>query len=239
MGGVPDVYLSRHEVAMVTSDGTLWRQDVDTLEAGLRTLVDRLSEAKSARSVRVWLGGALCRPVRVAPIANVRSRQERDRLWQLAVVSESGLPAPCRVQVDALGAASAVAAVVEEHTLGAIARAFAARHVRVASVRPWWAQALAAALRANTALRAFGAWEGRALTTFMGQGGAFSLAHTVHPIDTAASASAAFARQQVSAFVAAEDAVAVALDLTAMARESETGDGVAFAPWITRLGASS
>ena len=243
-GAAADVYLSRREVAVVGADGVLWRREAETLELGLGSLVEHLRTLGSPRAVRVWLGADLCRPVRVVPIPGARTRQERWRVAQSKAVVESRLTPPCRVAVDA-GAASGedLAVVVEESCLAAIEGALGSIRTRAASIRPWWAEALASALRANASLRAFGAWEGSALTTLVGEGRSFSSAQTLYPVESGEAAAAAFARTQVSAMVAPEDALAITLDWASGPEPDARSDGDAavavFTPWVRRLGARS
>jgi hypothetical protein len=238
-----NIYLSNTDVAIVNTAGTLWRREGDTLTASLAALVARLREEGAPRQLRVWLGASLCRPVRVAPVAGARSRQERLQLAELTAVSQSGLTPPCRVSVDvANGADDAIAVVVEEGVLSAIDRALDSVHLRARSIRPWWAQALAAALRANPALRAFGVLEGRALTFLIGEGRGFSSAQTLYPVESVESASAAFARTLVSAMISPDDALAVSLDWAIAATPAvdiPTDEDAVFTPWVGRLGAVS
>ncbi len=243
-GAAADVYLSRREVAVVDADGVLWRRDGETLEFGLGSLVEHLRTLGSPRSVRVWLGADLCRPVRVVPVSGVRTRQERWQVVQSKAVAESRLTPPCRVVIDAdTPSGEDMAVVVEEDCLAAIESALGAIRTCAVSIRPWWAEALASALRANASLRAFGVWEGRALTTLVGEGRAFSSAQTLYPVESGEAAAAAFARTQVSAMVAPEDALAVTLDWASGPELGARSDGDAavdvFTPWVRRLGAQS
>ncbi len=241
--GVADVYLSDGDVAMTDAAGLLWRHDGGPLAAGLAALVEQMSGQGAPRGARIWLGASLCRPVRIPAIAGARSRKERLHLAELVAVADSGLTPPCRVSVDAAsGADDAVAVVVEEGVLSAIDRALESVKLRASSIRPWWAEALAAALRANPALRAFGVFEGRALTFLIGEGYGFAAAQTLYPVQGVESASAAFARTLVSAMISPDDALAVSLD---WAVAPEIADGVPvteaamFTPWVRRLGAAS
>jgi hypothetical protein len=238
-----NIYLSNTDVAIVNTAGTLWRHEGDTLTASLAALVARLREEGPPRQLRVWLGGSLCRPVRVAPVTGARSRKERLQLAELTAVSQSGLRPPCRVSVDVEnGGDGVVAVVVEEGVLSAIEHALDAVNQRARSIRPWWAHALAAALRTDPALRAFGVLEGRALTFLIGEGRGFSSAQTLYPVGSVESASAAFARTLVSAMISPEDAVAVSLDWSKAATPAvgiPTDEDAVFTPWVGRLGATS
>ncbi len=238
-----DVYLSEREVAMVSASGSLWRHEDGALAACLAALIDRLREDGGSRGLRIWLGAALCRPVRLAPIVGARTRSERLKLVELAAVTQSGLQAPCRVSIDITGGSDdAVAVVVEERVLTAIEQALAPLKSRAVSIQPWWAQALDAAMKSNPALRALGVSEGRALTFMTGRGRHFDSAHTLYPVETAESASAAFARALVSAMISPDDALAVALDWSSSpdAKQGLPEDKSAvFTPWVRRLGASS
>lgn len=241
--GAADVYVSEGEVALVSAAGALWRHEGGTLAAGLAALADRLREEGTARRSRIWLGGALCRPVRLAPIAGARTRAEQLRLTELAAVNQSGLSAPCRVSIDgAGGSGDVVAIVVEERVLAAIEQALASTRSRAASIRPWWAEALGAALKANPALRALGVWEGRALTFLTGEGRHFASAQTLYPVESAESATAGFARALVSGTISQDDALAVALDWSAAPGDGQDvpeTEGAVFTPWVSRLGVRS
>ena len=238
-----DIYLSNCDVSLVNATDALWRHGGDTLAAGLAALVAHLREEGTVHHPRIWLGASLCRPVRVAPVAGVRSRKERLQLAELTAVGQSGLTPPCRVAVDvATGTEDAVAVVVEEGVLEAIDRALASVHLRARSVRPWWGEALVAALQSNPCLQALAIWEGRALTLLVGEGRGFSAAQTLYPVESAESASAAFARTLVAAMIAPEDALAVALDwgsAVPLAPGLPADEGPVFAPWVARLGAAS
>lgn len=238
-----DVYLSEREVSMVSVSGSLWRHEDGALAACLAALVDRLREDDGSRGLRIWLGAALCRPVRLAPIAGARTRSERLKLAELAAVTQSGLQAPCRVSIDGAGGSDdAVAVVVEERVLSAIEQALASVKSRAASIQPWWAQALGAALKSNPTLRALGVWEGRALTFMTGDGRHVASAQTLYPVETAESASAAFARALVSGMISPDDALAVALDWSSSPDASQglqEDKGAVFTPWVRRLGAAS
>ena len=240
---VVDVYVSEGEVSMVSASSSLWRHDGGTLAAGLAALVDRLREDGGSRRVRIWLGAAWCRPVRLAPIVGARTRSERLKLAELAAVTQSGLLAPCRVAIDGAGGADdAVAVVVEERALTAIEQALASAQSRAVSIQPWWAQALGAALKANPALRALSVWEGRALTIMTGEGRHFASAQSLYPVETAESASAAFARALVSGMISPDDALAIALDWSSSPDASQglqEDKGAVFTPWVRRLGAAS
>ena len=243
-GAVADVYLSRREVALVDADHALWRREAGTLELGLGSLVEHLRTAGSPRALRVWLGADLCRPVRMEPIAGARTRRERWQAAQLKAVAESRLTPPCRVAIDAGGGRGEdLAVVVEERCLAAIASALGSVRTRAASIRPWWGEALACALRANVSLRAFGVWEGGALTTLVGEDGSFSSAQTLYPVESGDAAAAAFARTQVSAMVASEDALAITFDWASSPELAPRSNGDAavavFTPWVRRLGALS
>ena len=238
-----DVYLSRDEVATVGTDGALWHRRCDSPADGMDAVAVRLRETHSPRSLRVWLSGSLCRPVRLAAIAGKLSRAERVRLWEDTAATASGLAAPCRVMFDLRGdGGSAIAVVVEEATLKTIADATCSMRARAVSIRPWWAEALADALRSNAGLRAFAAWEGAALTTLTSGREDFTSAQSMYPIDDLQAAMAAFARGQVSAMVSSDEAVAVTLDWSSVAfdgpaRASGGGAGAAaFAAWTTPLG---
>jgi hypothetical protein len=239
--GTVDVHVSEGEIAMVNAAGTLWLHECETLVAGLVALADRLREEGAPRRLRIWLGAALCRPVRLAPIVGARTRSERSRLAELAAVAQSGLQAPCRVSIDRdAKSGDAVAIVVEERVLAAIEQALASARSRAASIRPWWTQALGAALKSNPALRALGVWEGRALTLMTGEGRNFALTQTLYPVESAESASAAFARALISGMISQDDALAVRLDWSASPDDGQdlaADQGTVFTPWVRQLGA--
>lgn len=241
--GAADVYVSEGDVAMVGLSDSLWRHEGGTLAAGLAALVDRLREDGGSRRLRIWLGAALCRPVRLAPIAGARTRAERSKLAELYAIAHSGLQSPCRVSIDGAGRSDgAVAVVVEERVLTAIEHALSLAQSRAASIRPWWAQALDAALKSNPTMRALGIWEGRALTFMTGEGRYFASAQTLYPVEAVESASAAFARALVSGMISPNDALAVALDWSSSPDASHgwpEENGAVFTPWVRRLGAGS
>ena len=240
--GLADVYLSEREVAVVNAAGALWRHDADSLAVALEALGSHLHEVAPKR-VRVWLGAALCRPVRIAPIVGGVSRKERARLAEMAAITQSGLKAPCRVSIDTADAfEDGVATVVEEAVLAALDRTLAAAQLSASSIQPWWAHVLASALRAQPALRAPGVSEGKAMTILVGEGRRFSSAHALCPVESPEAGSAAFARTLISGMIPEDDALAVRLDWMAVDAPDARGFGdgdVVFGPWITRQGASS
>jgi len=239
-GNRADIYLSNSDVALVNAAEMLWRHECGTLAIGLELLEARLREEGAPRHVRIWLGAALCRPVRLRTIAGVRSRKESLQLAEMSAVAQSGLTQPCRVTIDVTnGSDDAVAVVVEQGVLTAIERVLAAVRVRASNIKPWWAEALAAALRSNPSLRALGIWEGQALTLLMGESRGFSAARALYPVESAEAASAAFARTLVSAMIAPGDALAVSLDWAAATPAADCmppDEDAVFTSWIRRLG---
>ncbi len=238
-----DVYVSEGDVAMASGSHPLWRHEGGTLDAGLAALVDRLREDGGARRLRIWLGAALCRPARLAPIAGARTRSERLKLAELSAIAQTGLQPPCRVSIEGAGGADdAVAVVVGEGVLTAIEEALASAKSRAARIQPWWAHVLDAALRSDPTIRALCVWEGHALTFMTGEGRRFISAQTLYPVDAVESASAAFARALVSGMISPDDALAVALDWSTGPVSSPMwpeDESVVFAPWVRRLGARS
>jgi hypothetical protein len=240
--GAADIYVSEEGVAMTTAAGALWRHD-GTLAASLATLAGRAHEEAGLRRLRVWLGAGLCRPVRLAPIVGARTRAERLKLAELAAVNQSGLATPCRVSIDP-GRASddTVAIVVEERVLAEIERAFRAARSRIVSIQPWWTQALSAALASHQGLRALAIREGRALTVMTGEARCFSSVQTLHPVESAESAAAAFARALVSGMISQGESLAVALDWSSWASgsaDAPLGHRAVFAPWVRKLEAAA
>jgi hypothetical protein len=234
-----DVYLARDAVATLGTDGVLWHGRCGSAADGMQVVGAQLRGAGSPKALRVWLSGALCRPVRLAAIAGKLTRAECLQLWESAARTASGLEGSCSVMFDAgRDGESVVAVVVEEATLEAIADASRSLRARIASIRPWWAEAQAAALRANAGLRAFAAWEGAALTMLVGDGSNIISAQTMYPIDDVDAATAAFARGQVSAMVSSAEAAAIALDWSPAdpgVAGSDGGNAWVFAPWATPL----
>ena len=238
-----DIYLSNGEVAAVDASGALWRHQAVSTAAALEALGAQLLE-RPAKRVRVWLGAARCRPVRVAPVSGNLSRKERLRLMEMTAVAQSGLTPPCRVSIDApytAAAAAAVAVVVEETVPTAIERTVAAAGRRVTSIQPWWAHVLASALSVRPTLRALSVSDGGATTILVGQGQRFSSAGTFYPVDGVEAASAAFARTLISAVIPEDEALAVRLDWAAAGEPAEPAFsqvGVVFGSWAMRQGAS-
>ena len=212
-----NVYLSRGDVVAADPSGEIWRYTGGSLEQQLDALVERLDATSSTRTLRLWLSGALCRPVLVPPIAGAASQAERDTLVDTIAVRESGLVAPCRVAIGhRRRGAEDVAVVIEAGALFAVERRFASARIRALSIRPWWDHALEHALRIDSTLNAFATWEGDALTILTGADHGFSSARTVHPVCDADAASAAFARALVSSLVSPQRALAVRLDWTSV-----------------------
>lgn len=239
-----DVYLSHDEVATEDDSGAMWRYAGPSLEAQLDALVERLRQTAPRARVRVWLSGAFCRAVLVPPVVGARSRAERRQLAEMLASKDSGLTSPCRVAISpgSGAAAAAVAVVVAEDVLATLQRRLGEARIRAVSIRPWFDQALAVALRANEGLQAFAVWEGRALTILMGDAHGFSVARTIYPVEAVEAATAAVARAQVSALVAPDGAQAIRLDWTPRARDAANPSrwaAVAFASCVLPLGSGS
>ena len=234
-----DAWLSDGEVALVDASGAFWRHEAGSMAGALEALGAHLRAAPAGR-VRVWLGAALCRPVRIAPVAGELSRTERVRLAEQAAIEQSGLTPPCRVTIDGTDAAhEAIAIVVEESVLAAIERVLGAAGRRARTVQPWWAHLLAAALRERPTLRALGVFEGGAMTILVGEGQRFSSAHALCPVADSEAASAAFARTTISAMIPQDDALSIRLDWTAEGAPAFGARDVAFGPWALKQGATS
>jgi hypothetical protein len=131
------------------------------------------------------------------------------------------------------------AIVVDETVLTSIERAFAHARLRVARIRPWWAQALEGALRQQPRLRALAIWEGSALTFLGGDGDDFAIAQTMPRVDSEDLAGTAFARALVSASIRTDDALAIKLRLHGDRQRAGEGVGIdgqtPFAAWVEPL----
>ncbi len=207
-----DIYLSDTEVALQDDAGALWRDAAGSTPQAIAALASRL-ESMASRRVRVWLGAALCRPVCLAPLAGGLSRREGLHVMEQDAIARSGLVPPCRVSIDVADPAGDVlTVVVQDDVLSAVDRALASHGLRAISIRPWWAQVLAEALRARPALRALGVSEGTAMTILTGDGRQFSGAHAVCPLESAEAGAAAFARSLIAGMIPDADALGVRLD---------------------------
>ncbi|MET0383535.1 MAG: hypothetical protein ABW032_08945 [Burkholderiaceae bacterium] len=216
-----EVFLAAKAVALEGGDGSSWTASAANVDEALASLARRLSsdEGGSRPSrLRVWLGGSLCRPVRLEAIGARLSVSERRRVDDATAVARSGLTPPCRVGLEnPSDPGGRLAVVVEERVLAAVDGIETALDLKVTLLRPWWSELLRLALVERPDLQALAVWECGALTLLAsaapGAGTGFSTARCAFPIGDAASAHAAFLRLSLSEGIDPRQALAVGLAL--------------------------
>ena len=212
--GRSDIYLSDCEVAVVNAEGALWHVEAESTVTALQALASHLQEATPKR-VRVWLGAALCRAVRITPVSGEVSRRERVRVAETAAVRSSGLSPPCRVELDVAGTdGETLAVVVEEAVLTSIEQTLRESGLRAGAIQPWWAYVLRLTLNARPTLRALAVIEHKATTILVGEQRRFSSVQVLWPTESADAVSSAFTRSLISGMIPQDDALGIRLDWT-------------------------
>jgi hypothetical protein len=213
-----DVFVATQGVWVLRGDETGL-----AVQAGLDEALPRFEawlHQQPAIALRVWLSGALCRPFLVPPVAGVRSSQDLAVIAQAQAATQSGVPAPCAVWLEALRPNEAIVAAampqaLRERCLG-WAGTGAASATRVLSLRPWWSAAPAAAIEQG---RARGAGRHALLVRdpdsvvfLMGEGARFSQASAFAPIVADEQAAAVRSRLTLSHDLHAQTTTALRLN---------------------------
>lgn len=193
-----DLYLGDRAVSLCDGEELRLSLAVDHWEAGLAAAREELARRADRRRVRVWLSGALCRPCVLPALQGLRNRAEMLKVAQALAGEKTGFAGPCRVWLER-GAKRAVpmAAAVDVALLERLTKEALGR--RLASITPWWAEALNTCLRGPHAPQAIAVRDSDALTVLAGPADEFGFAATYFPAHGRDAAAAAFARAMLSA----------------------------------------
>ena len=197
-GKVHDVYVGTRAFAVCAGGGeVVLAQAVAGVEEALAALGQWLAQAEAKLSLRLWLSGGLCRPFIVPLVPGLKNASELARVLQAMAPQHTGLPGECQVWKDNDGEAPVAVAVQRvvldslQETVNAASQAH--RH-RIASIRPWWADALRAALQQEPAVPAVAVQDCDSLTVLTGRGGRFDIATTLTPVIDREAARSSLAR---------------------------------------------
>jgi hypothetical protein len=94
--------------------------------------------------VCVWLAGSLARPFLLEPVSGLVNREERLAVARAKAAEATGLNEPCLVWMESAASAvdSALCVAMEASVAQRLDAIATTCSFRVATLRPWWAQAL-------------------------------------------------------------------------------------------------
>jgi hypothetical protein len=134
-----DIYVGACRLAAVAPEGSWLPPPVADATQGLNLLSDWLVQRSKRHPVRVWLGGALCRPFLMPDMPGLPPTQAQRALR--AVASErTGLNPDCRVwcEPSGVGRGPRIGAAVEGLLLDGLMATLAKSRAHCLSLRPWW-----------------------------------------------------------------------------------------------------
>lgn len=229
-----DVYVGTRRVAVLAQERPNFVQPVVGCEQALLVLAEQLQQMGGRRRVRVWLSGGLCRPfIQEQPVGSVTSA-EVEKIAFATASQRTGLAAPCRVWIEHRSSAKPRIAVAASETLllGVKDAAGAAGHV-IASLRPWWAEALRHVLASGaTNLAGLGIQDCDSVTVLTGAGGEFANASTFSPVVDIASAKAIVARLALSSSTEQARLPLIRLSDTALESSRSLESSLAFGRFV-------
>lgn len=200
-----DVYVGVRRVAVAGPQHKWLPPPVPDLVLGLKLLTDWLQQRPRPERVRVWLGGALCRPFLV-PVMPVLPRDQAHAALQAVAAERTGLSRDCQVWCEAAASdpGGTVGAALDRAVFDGVMAALAAGRSQCLSLRPWWCEALSHALRAEPGATAVAVLDCSALTFLSGAEGTFTQVATASPMLDPAAAQSALRRYLSGAGVAGE-----------------------------------
>ena len=137
-----DVYVGTRRVAVLAQERPNFVQPVVGCEQALSVLAEQLQQMGGRRRVRVWLSGGLCRPfIQEQPAGKVTSA-EVEKIALATAPQRTGLEAPCRVWIEHRSSKPRIAVAAGESLLRSVQNSIVAAGFSVASMGPWWAEAL-------------------------------------------------------------------------------------------------
>lgn len=245
------LWLDGRQIALLDGDDApIRRESVSDCEEGVRTLEAWIRPLRGAK-LRLWLGGDVCRLVRVPAMRGARDAAEAQAaadLWlrEQGVADEGWV---FRLAESAPDLEHWRGTLTRRELMNAGARSL---HRRLLAMRPWWAWALASLAEsvagasdggggggggsASTVPAGLFAYDGNALTVLVRDvEGDTSLAETIAPIADMAAARRLLLRRGLTT-----DAAGRYLDWTQVAKRQEPGARAmadrdfAFEPWVRR-----
>ena len=195
-----DVYVGTRRVAVLAQQRPDFVQPVVGCEQALSVLAEQLQQMGGRRRVRVWLSGGLCRPfIQELPVGSVTSA-EVEKIALATASQRTGLEAPCSVWIEHCSSAEPrIAVAASESLLRNVQNSIVAVGLCVASIGPWWAEALRHVLTSKGQnVAGLGAQDCDSVTVLTGAGREFANASTFSPVVDIASAKAIVARLALS-----------------------------------------
>jgi hypothetical protein len=204
-----DVYLGEHHVGVCGPDGQATWFEVASLNNAMDVLAQQIELAIGRRPVihkpriRVWLSGALARPFLLEPVPGISRWAEAYAVAQSLVLPSTGLQGPCTVWLDQWRENQACVAVAAQDVyLNALLELEASHRWLAHSVRPWWSQALAVALKGERIPEYLSVEDTDALVELAGKNGTWVTVNGVVPRPDAAQGIAMVRRGLLRAGVA-------------------------------------
>lgn len=174
-----------------------WEEAVDWLS-------QPLPAGAAVRRARVWLSGSLARPFMFGPVEGLRHEREAIDLAHSLAPEATGMAGPCLVWLDSwLPGGSCVAIAIERELRDAIESFAKKRHLRLASLRPWWAGVLDESVGSPDPCQMLAIEDTDSLTVISGRGKVDSIG-TYLPPPPATERAAILARRSLSQVVPAE-----------------------------------
>lgn len=253
-----DIYLGSRALLITRGEQCLCQLKVDRFEEALDAL--RIWQGGAERSkVRVWLSGGLCRPFVLPDVSGAKDLAELTAIARSIAATQTGLEGECEVWLDlpntllhrlwsALGldsikplwrgqGHSMVGVAVQSQILLALSATLsadidAADKTVIASIRPWWADALRHVLKQGGKPKALAVQDCDALTILVGnqpsaagkQPPGFLSATTFSPVFDPLSVEAVLKRWLFSTDLAQTDVMQTRLNLES--------SNLAAEPWV-------
>lgn len=165
------------------------------------------------QTVQVWISGGLARPFVLGPMAGLKGAAEAESFAKSQVAEATGWDVPCDVRLEGdvtKGPALAIAmTTTSRETIEGIIKESG---LRLKSLRPWWAGALAQTRAAEADLQMLVVEEPDSLVLLTGSGDVWSLAEGLAPKPQEEDAIRTVRRLGASAGVAASTTAWVRLD---------------------------
>jgi hypothetical protein len=215
---IAEVYVGSSETAVATGVGrggtTNWQACRSSAEGcdWAFALLQPGRRHMPRRPVRVWFSGALARPFVVRPVAGLRRRSEALKV-ATRLGLETGLTGALEIWLDHWHPdRMALAVAVERDVLCALESAAQRNRLKVVSLQPWWASALASSLLTNPEVDTVSIVEHESTTLLAGDGtDGFSAAHTYVPAPTREQERALLSRLTVASNLSAPKMVRASL----------------------------
>jgi hypothetical protein len=172
------------------SGGLSGDQALGTLAGLLNQEVKRTRWYQRKQSVCIWLSGALARPFVLNPMPGLKTWTEAMAVAQSLAAEQTGLIAPTVVWLDAWKPQQVCMAVAADaQVLNKVHELTAEHGCKLCGLRPWWSAALSSAMAGERKPALLAVEEdGESLTLLAGEEGTWSLAKSISPMTTHATA---------------------------------------------------